>query len=42
MHLTHVTGGNTMQTKQQIKPLPMYEVVELEVVEITITKPKGN
>ena len=29
-----------MQTKQQIKPLPMYEAVELEVIEITITAPK--
>ena len=40
MHLTKVTGGNTMQTKQQIKPLPLYEVVELEVIEITITEVK--
>ncbi len=29
-----------MQTKQQIKPLPLYEVVELEVIEITITEVK--
>ena len=29
-----------MQTKQQTKPLPLYEVVELEVIEITITAPK--
>ena len=27
-------------TMQQIKPLPMYEVVELEVIEIAITEPK--
>ena len=29
-----------MQTKQQPKPIPLYEVVELEVVEITITEVK--
>lgn len=29
-----------MQTKQQIKPLPLYEVVESEVIEITITEVK--
>ena len=36
MHLTHVTGGTNMQT------IPLYEVVELEVVEITITDTEGN